>query len=590
MVGPRMSSISTGGQRAAVDAAAQAQPRQRDRRSRAAAWRCPRAAPRRACSARRSRHRRARRSGGRPRACRRRRAPRRRRSGRCRRAARTPPSADRRTRAPRRARSRSHSSWRSPWPRPECRTATTSPNRAWNRPTVCGVSAISGTSTIAPRPAASVSCTACRYTSVLPEPVTPWSRNRPSAAVRAAASASGRVERGLLLGGQRRRPGVAPPRRSPDRHRAGASARAIATRPRPSRRRSIGVPSQPRPRRRRARAPRALARWRSVSGPSPARARARPPSVSSATSTRSRPDPAGGARRQHERERPRRRRAVLRPRSSPPARPGRRGRRREDGVGLGEPLGRELGLRRRARARPRASRRRRTAPQQRADADVGLLGAQPVVERPAHRARQRERLDAGDHGGLADGAACIGQRRVKSGQDDGRSSRPDHAGAVPGRAALTARHDPAMCDSLLGEVGRRDHMFTWLRAPGAGRRRMAPGRRVLPSRSAGRHVPLGVRAARLLYEELIPAHGLGLLTLDPAALGTDAGGRRGRSPVLGPDQPAPREVAPRPWALAAVATRGRVAVPARPAALPQAPQAPQPRQLARGRAAARSAG
>ena len=50
-------------------------------------------------------------------------------------------------------------------PRPralECRTATVSPKRSTKRETICGVSAISGTSTIAPRPWASAAAAACR--------------------------------------------------------------------------------------------------------------------------------------------------------------------------------------------------------------------------------------------------------------------------------------------------------------------------------------------------------------------------------------------------------------------------------------------
>jgi hypothetical protein len=55
------------------------------------------------------------------------------------------------------ARRRSHSSWRSPAPSRECRTATVSPKRATKRPTICGVSPISGTSTMTVRPRASTS-------------------------------------------------------------------------------------------------------------------------------------------------------------------------------------------------------------------------------------------------------------------------------------------------------------------------------------------------------------------------------------------------------------------------------------------------
>jgi hypothetical protein len=97
---------------------------------------------------------------------------------------------------------------------------------------------------------------------------------------------------------------------------------------------------------------------------------------------------------------------------------------------------------------------------------------------------------------------------------------------VPGRSDRAELGLPAptilsMCDHLLGEAGRRHHMFAWLRAPGAGadewlavdayypRARLVVICRARP----GPHDSL--------YRELIPAHGLGLLTLDPAALGND---------------------------------------------------------------------
>jgi hypothetical protein len=97
---------------------------------------------------------------------------------------------------------------------------------------------------------------------------------------------------------------------------------------------------------------------------------------------------------------------------------------------------------------------------------------------------------------------------------------------VPGRSDRAALGLPAptilsMCDGLLGEAGRRHHMFTWLRAPGAGAGEWLAvdayyprARLVVICRSEpGPHDSL--------YRELIPAHGLGLLTLDPAALGSD---------------------------------------------------------------------
>jgi hypothetical protein len=96
---------------------------------------------------------------------------------------------------------------------------------------------------------------------------------------------------------------------------------------------------------------------------------------------------------------------------------------------------------------------------------------------------------------------------------------------VPGRSdrAELGLPDPtilSMCDRILGEVGRRHHMFTWLRSPGATGEWLAVdsyyprARLVVLCRSRpGPH--------DALYRELVPAHGLGLLTLDPPALGND---------------------------------------------------------------------
>ncbi len=61
--------------------------------------------------------------------------------------------------------------------RPLCITAIWSPKRARKRPTSCGVSAISGTNTIALLPSESARLAARKYTSVLPEAVTPSSKN-----------------------------------------------------------------------------------------------------------------------------------------------------------------------------------------------------------------------------------------------------------------------------------------------------------------------------------------------------------------------------------------------------------------------------
>ena len=72
---------------------------------------------------------------------------------------------------------RCHSSKRSPADSPEWITADKSPNLAWNHPTVCGVREISGTSIIALFRCFNTSLIRRMYTSVLPLPVTPYSRN-----------------------------------------------------------------------------------------------------------------------------------------------------------------------------------------------------------------------------------------------------------------------------------------------------------------------------------------------------------------------------------------------------------------------------
>jgi len=83
---------------------------------------------------------------------------------------------------------------------------------------------------------------------------------------------------------------------------------------------------------------------------------------------------------------------------------------------------------------------------------------------------------------------------------------------VPGRGGPAQRGLPypmilSMCDDLLGEVGRRDHIFAWLRAPGAAADEWLPvdayyprARLVVICRSAS-------RPHDAVYRELVPAHG-----------------------------------------------------------------------------------
>jgi hypothetical protein len=86
---------------------------------------------------------------------------------------------------------RHHWSCRSPTDSSLWSTDTVSPKRATAARTSNGVKAISGTSTSTPRPASSARSATRKYTSVLPLPVTPWSRNgaKPPASI-AGSSAS----------------------------------------------------------------------------------------------------------------------------------------------------------------------------------------------------------------------------------------------------------------------------------------------------------------------------------------------------------------------------------------------------------------
>ena len=150
---------------------------------------------------------------------------------------------------------------------------------------------------------------------------------------------------------------------------------------------------------------------------------------------------------------------------------------------------------------------------------------------------------------------------------------------VPGRSDRAELGLPAptilsMCDHLLGEVGRRHHMFAWLRAPGAGAGEWLAvdayyprARLVVMCRSSpGPH--------DALYRELVPAHGLGLLTLDPPALGNDREAVRATLAAKLFD----RERLPRgPEARTAKAADPPAAgSPDRPAAAPDRPAPPPP--------------
>ncbi len=79
----------------------------------------------------------------------------------------------------------------------------------------------------------------------------------------------------------------------------------------------------------------------------------------------------------------------------------------------------------------------------------------------------------------------------------------------------------ALCDKVLGEVGRRSHRFAWLRAPGQVADAWLPVEAYYP-----RHRLVVICHAEPtpydhLFAQLIPQHGLRLLEFAPAALGAD---------------------------------------------------------------------
>lgn len=78
-----------------------------------------------------------------------------------------------------------------------------------------------------------------------------------------------------------------------------------------------------------------------------------------------------------------------------------------------------------------------------------------------------------------------------------------------------------LCDRVVGEPGRRQHLFAWLRPPGAGPEEWLPVDAYYPAHRLvvvcrGRdEEPEGA------YSELVPAHGLRLLELSPRELDGD---------------------------------------------------------------------
>jgi hypothetical protein len=80
----------------------------------------------------------------------------------------------------------------------------------------------------------------------------------------------------------------------------------------------------------------------------------------------------------------------------------------------------------------------------------------------------------------------------------------------------------ALCDRVLGEIGRRSHLFAWLRAPGAGPGEWLAVDGYYPANRLVVVCRVPDDPLSEVYAELVPAHGLRLLQLTPSELGADA--------------------------------------------------------------------
>jgi hypothetical protein len=130
-----------------------------------------------------------------------------------------------------------------------------------------------------------------------------------------------------------------------------------------------------------------------------------------------------------------------------------------------------------------------------------------------------------DEIGASPDATRVWQDAVSASPDATPVSPTD---AVPGSPALPAIL--AMCDRVVGEMGRRSHLFSWLRAPGSGPEEWLAVDAYYPAHRLVVVCREDPSASDYLYAELVPAHGLRLLELTPAELG--AGGDTAELPDL----------------------------------------------------------
>jgi hypothetical protein len=110
---------------------------------------------------------------------------------------------------------------------------------------------------------------------------------------------------------------------------------------------------------------------------------------------------------------------------------------------------------------------------------------------------------------------------------------------VPSEAAVLAE-----CDRLMGEVGRRHHLFSWLRRPEGGTDSWLEVDAYYPAQRLIVLCRAGSGEFAEVYRELVPRHGLRLLELDPAELSGDLRTElRDRLAALTPPSEGPRSVA-----------------------------------------------
>lgn len=118
----------------------------------------------------------------------------------------------------------------------------------------------------------------------------------------------------------------------------------------------------------------------------------------------------------------------------------------------------------------------------------------------------------------ADGSAAELPARDRAARGSPLGHGPDpgaRSGVLPLEVTL------GLCDKLLGEVGRRRHLFSWLRAPGSQSDSWLPVEAYYP----GHRLVVVCRAERTqhdhLFDDFVPRHGLRLLALEPGQLGDD---------------------------------------------------------------------